>query len=187
MIVYYDATERVDEYGKTKFYEEVREHITEIFEKSALEVNGDDKAIIDIYQRYAYAFVIGALNANPMIFADNFFEELSDPIADWRAVEDRSGEVLRAQGYLLDDASAQRQMDEMASTIWTEMAIPNTYGSAEQQNLAKTTALALFVQSVQSQTGLAGLVHQLYPGRYLNHHGDDFKGLVLVCEHESLF
>lgn len=187
MIVYYDATERVDEYGKSKFYEMVREHISEIFERSGLEINGTDQAIIDIYQKYSYAFVIGTLTGNPMLFEDNFFEEMTDPVGDWDGVEDRSGERLLSLGFSRSDIKGPLiQQDAVATTTWTETAVPNTYGTVEQQAVAKQTALTLFNQSVASQTGLAGLVHQLYPGRYANHYGDDFKGLVVVCEHEGL-
>ncbi|QVW55656.1 hypothetical protein pEaSNUABM9_00060 [Erwinia phage pEa_SNUABM_9] len=172
MIVYYDATERVDNYGKAKFYEMVRENIAEIFEKSGLEilaheVHGSDKAIIDIYQKYAYAYVVAIMANNSALFEDNFFEELNDPVGGWRPMEGGG--------------------DEWGATVWNETVVPNTYGSMEQQNIARTTAVNMFNEQGQHQTDLAGLVRQLYPGRYLNHHGDDFKGLVLVCEHESLF
>ncbi|QVW28527.1 hypothetical protein pEaSNUABM8_00030 [Erwinia phage pEa_SNUABM_8] len=172
MIVYYDATERVDEYGKSKFYEMVRENISEIFEKSGLEIlanenHGSDKAIIEIYQKYAYAFVIGIMMNNSAQFEDNFFEELNDPVGGWRQMEEGG--------------------DEWGSTVWSESVVPNTYGSIEQQNTARITAVNLFNEQGRNQTDLAGLVRQLYPGRYLNHYGDDFKGLVVVCEHESLF
>ncbi|ANZ48318.1 hypothetical protein BIZ78_gp257 [Erwinia phage vB_EamM_Caitlin] len=187
MIVYYDATERVDDYGKAKFYEIVREYIAEIFERSGLEIVGGDQAIIDIYQKFSYAFVIGTLTGNPLLFEDNFFEELADPVGDWKGVEDRSGELLLSLGFSMEDIKGPLvQQDAEATMVWEESVVPNTYGNPMQQLNARRAALELFNQSVASQSGLAGLIPQLYPGRYLNHYGDDFKGLVVVCEHEGL-
>lgn len=166
MIVYYDATERVDEYGKAKFYELVREHVSEVFEKSGLEINGQDQAIIDIYQKFAYSAVIAVKTNNPLLFEENFFEELVDPIGDWR--------VIPGGG------------DYEAHQMWSETVVPNTYGTDEQQGIARRAAVEMLVSQMRDQTGLAGLVQQLYPGRYLNHYGDDFKGLIVVCEYEGL-
>lgn len=192
MIVYYDATERVDEYGKAKFYEVVREHIAEIFERSGLEITGSelhgtDKSIIEIYQRYAYAFVIGVLMGDVTQFRDNFYDEFTDPIGMWKSVEDRSGELLLSQGHVLTKNAGPAVIhDEEGEFTWGEVVIPNTTGSAEQHTLGRNVAEALFLNEMGTQSGLAGLVRQLYPGRYLNHYGDDFKGLVVVCEYEGL-
>lgn len=188
MIVYYDATEQVAQYGKAKFYEMVREHIAQIFEASGLEVCGDDQAIIAIYQQYAYAFAIGAKTQNPLLFQENFFEEFIDPIGGWETVTDNSGQLLLEAGVERGLIKGPLVVsDSAASVTYTEVVVPNSAGTAQAQQLALRTSLEMFHRECVESVGLYGLMQQLFPGRYLNHYGDDFKGLILVCEHEGLF
>lgn len=187
MIVYYDATDQVAQYGKAKFYEMVREHITQIFEASGLEICGDDQAVIALYQQYAYAFSVGAKTQNSLLFHDNFFEEMTDPIGGWETVTDNSGQLLLEAGVgrgLIKGPLVISDSD--AKLTYTEVVVPNSAGTAQAQEVALRVAMEIFNRECAQSVGLYGLVQQLFPGRYLKHYGDDFKGMVMVCEHEGL-
>ncbi|QVW56166.1 hypothetical protein pEaSNUABM6_00030 [Erwinia phage pEa_SNUABM_6] len=189
MKVFYDVSARVVEFGSTRFYEHIREHIANILEECALEVSGETvDNLYHLYQRYAMAYTIGVTARNAGKFLEYLMEEITEGEEDSYALEtDRSAYELRQQGFQLDRSFSDLVVDEMPRVTSVFSQFPGCTGDQEEHEKALNMAAALFINETSTDlTGLASVIGSVCPGKYIEHYGDDFKGLVVVCEHETI-
>ncbi|QOC54480.1 hypothetical protein pSALSNUABM04_020 [Salmonella phage pSal-SNUABM-04] len=190
MKVFYDVSSRVVEFGATRFYEHVREHISAILTECQLEVTNETvDNLYHLYQRYAMAYVIGVTARNAGKFIENLVDEFAEGDEDsYTLATDRSGYELRQQGLLLDRAFEDIVVDELPLISSMIAQFPGCSGTQEEHEKAINMAAALFLDETSTELmGLASVIGSVCPGKYIEHYGDDFKGLVVVCEHETLF
>lgn len=193
MNVLYDIAGRVVEYGQARFYEHVREHILQILETSGLEVSGDGREIADLYQKYASAYILGCAANSVELFIDNLMEDVDEAIDGWQSVVDSSGQDLVSQGLLHDPRWGPLVVnDVMGNVVVSESVLPFCHGDESGHAKARDAAIALFQEEngmiglLRANTGLASVVATVFPGVYINHYGDDYNTMVMVCEHASL-
>lgn len=190
MKVFYDVSSRVVEFGATRFYEHVREHISAILTECQLEVTNETvDNLYHLYQRYAMAYVIGVTTRDAGKFIENLVDEFAEGDDDsYTLATDRSGYELRQQGLLLDHAFEDIVVDELPLISSMIAQFPGCSGAQEEHEKAINMAAALFLDETSTELmGLASVIGSVCPGKYIEHYGDDFKGLVVVCEHETLF
>ncbi|QVW55190.1 hypothetical protein pEaSNUABM29_00146 [Erwinia phage pEa_SNUABM_29] len=184
MRVMFDVADIANQYGASKFYEQVREATLAVLEASNLELN--EFTIRDFYQRFAYAYIIGVKTRDPQQMLELLTEDTYDPLGDWQDVTDDSGlTILQTEppektlgldmnNLVITDQFAKGEIG--VSTFLT------AEGSDEQHALAFEAAAALLEKELTLLTGFAGLIESLYPGRYFTHVGDAFNDVVLICE-----
>jgi len=174
----YDMLDIVKGYGVDKLYEHVREHIYKIVDRSQLNFVETDEAVVNLYQKYAFAYAIATKARCVDTLVDLLFEDTHDPIGNWQVQEDKG------LNEIIDNLSKPMlfvTQDEFALETDSLQTFPNSYGSDEQHLQAMQEVLELFTTEMESQTGLFALFDSLLPGEMERYFGDDYFNLVVVC------
>lgn len=182
MSVLFDVADIANQYGASKFYEQVRATTLRVLEASNLEV--DEYGIRDFYQRFAFAYVVGVKTRSPQEMIDLLTDDTFEPIGGWTTVIDDSGLLLANSDPLLAQKymNCLVQTDSFATEELATCTFLNAHGSPEQHQLAFSAAHTTLTQELSGPTGFAGLIESLYPGRYQTYIGDSFNDMVLICE-----
>lgn len=198
MRVYYDISARIVEFGSPRFYEYVREHVSEILTECRLDITGDlTENLYHLYQRYATAYIIGSTADSVELFLECLAEEYEEGDSESLVlVTDDSAQRLRLAGFDVNSAFQDIEADVFYSNSFTHRVFPGCDGDESEHAKALEMARALFTREhehipegglMPMKIGLASVVSSLTPGVYVEHYGDDYKTLVVICEHESLF
>lgn len=198
MKVYHDISSRIMEFGSSRFYEHVREHIAIILTDSGLEITDDlSSNMYHLYNRYAAAYIIGSTSWSAEMFLEYLIEEYDEADESSTVIAtDDSAQRLRLSGYEVANRFKDLETDVMYNFSITHRVLPGCTGSEAQHQRAFEIAERLFRTEHEtigldglhaSRTGLASVVASIAPGVYMEHYGDDYQTLVVICEHESLF
>ncbi|QXO09449.1 hypothetical protein pEaSNUABM11_00025 [Erwinia phage pEa_SNUABM_11] len=184
MIYAYDLMDIVKNFGTTKFYEHIREHICVIVEKSGLNFVESDEAITGVYQKYALAYAVATKARSLDVLIEILFEDSHDPVGDWLTVKEQTLLDMNALEAIENITNPKPVIaeDEFTLDVDSLQVFPNSYGDDDQQQLAFQAVCELFAHEMETQTGLYGLFEQLMPGTYNRYVGDDYFTAVVMCD-----
>jgi hypothetical protein len=184
MIYAYDVMDVIKNYGISKFYEQVREHICTIVQRSEISFVETDIAVQELYQKYTLAYVVATKARSIDLLVELLFEDSHDPIGNWNTVHEKSIDdlnVMTAIDNLTKNVSA---VSTDAFTLETDslQVFPNSYGGDDNQQMAFQAVCGIFSEEMENQTGLFGLINQLMPGTFNRYVGDDYFNAVVMCD-----